>query len=112
SVKWLSANPDSDAGVPCALLGVDGKRGIAACALYPVDTGFVCTRPAVYPAHNNGCDNVDTAKAQPGTARSHAGEDHADDANHVYVPVSVFPGRSRALLGGKQYTVDYPAVFH
>jgi YidC/Oxa1 family membrane protein insertase len=66
--------------------------------------------PLLRAAADYGRHHVHSDQAQSDAARSHPGQGHVDDADHIYLHVPLVPGWSGALLDGEQYPVDCPAM--
>ena len=77
-----------------------------------MDRRPVSDGPLFCATHSDGGEHVLHAEAEPGTARSHAGKNHAVDANCLHLFLFMVPGGLGALLALQQLAVNGTAIPH
>ncbi len=107
---WLPADPGADSRVPRVLLGAARERRDAPGAVLRLDPGPVVEGPVFHPADPDGLRHVRAVQAEPGAARSDAGEDVRLHAGHHDRDDGVVPGGPGAVLAHEHAAVDCAAV--
>jgi len=110
--RRLPADPGADPRVPRVLLGAARERRDAPGAVDAVDPGPLVERPVLRAADPDGRGDVRAVQAEPGAARSDAGEDLRVHAGDHDGDDGVVPVRPRAVLAHEHAALDRTAVEH